>query len=76
MGVGLYSLLEGPHLLYLNQLASPLLIDSISLISLQSELLGQSALNLSQLIDLFLELLDFFVCLLCLLSLESVDCFE
>ena len=76
MGVGLYSLLEGPHLLYLNQLATPLLIDGISLISFQSEFLGQSALNLSQLIHLFLELLDFFICLLCLLTLESVDCFE
>lgn len=76
MRIGLNCLLEGSHLLNLNQLATPLLIDSVPLISLQLEFLGQSPLNLPQMLDFFLELLDLLIRLLILLTLESIDCFE
>ena len=76
MCVGLNGLLEGPHLLDLNKLATPLLINYISLISLQFELLSQAPLNLPQVLDLLLEFLDLLIGLLRLLALESIDCFE
>ena len=76
MSVGLNSLLEGSHLLDFNKLASPLLINYIALITLQLEFLGQPPFNLSQVLDLFLKLLNLLIGLLCLLTLESIDSFE
>ena len=76
MSVGLDGLLEGPHLLNLNKLATPLLINYISLISFQFELLGQAALNLPQLLYFLLKLLDLLIGLFRLLTLESINCFE
>ena len=76
MSVGLNGLLEGTHLLDLYKLPSPLLIDYISLISFQFEFFSQAPLNLSQVLKLFLKLLNLFISLFRLLTLESIDCFE
>ena len=76
MSVGLHRLLEGPHFLYLNKLTAPLLINGISLISFQPKFFRHAPLSLFEIFNFFLKLLDLFVSLFSLLTLESIDSFQ
>ena len=76
MSVSLYCLLEGTHFLNFQKLTSPLLIQSSALVSLHFELIGESLLLLLQIVDFFLQLLDSFISLFILFTLETIDCFE
>lgn len=76
MGVSLHCLLESSHLLDSKHLASPLLVNSLSLLAFKFELICESFLLLPQNLDFFLQLDYLFVRLFSLFTLESIHCFE
>lgn len=76
MCVSLYCLLESSHFLNSEHLASPLLVNGLSLLAFKFELICKSFLLLLQNLDFFLQLVDLFVCLFRLFTLEPIHCFE
>ena len=76
MRVRLDSLLECPHFLNFHQLSAPLLVNSAALISLNLQFIQESFFLLFELLDFFLELLNFLISLFSLFTLESIDCLQ
>ena len=76
VGVGLHCLLECSHFLDSQNLATPLLVYGLALLSFQSKLLSQLFLPVLQLLDLTLQLLYLLTRLLILFTLQPVYSFE
>ena len=76
MRVGLHGLLEGSHLLNLEELPAPLRVYYFLLLALDAELFLKFSLLLLQVFDLLFQLFDFFIGGLALFTLKPVDCFE
>jgi len=69
-------LLECSHLLDPQHLATPLLVDRSTLLSLHLQFLGQAFFLLLQKLNFFLELLNLLIRLLALFTLKAIDSFE